>query len=310
MVNTRILEKRLGWGRHQPGSDAAEQSGGGTVVPLPESRGIGHAPLLQGRVAATRGGAESLPVPRQRTEALWLALPGVAESTEALPARHGSLHSMDASSAAAAALDALRAKLLHVIKDRRWRRVGVTAPLRESGATFVAAGLAASLARLASLRVVLLDMDLDAPSLAERLELPAPPHFADVLRGEASPDAQLQRIGHNLAIMTNDAPLPDAAELVHGAGLETMMRSLAAALMPDLIIVDLPPLRDDGNALAMLQSLDTVLLVADGTRNTARDITQAEAMLEGTVPLLGIVLNKSEDFVKPASRRTQRPGWR
>ncbi len=310
MVNTRILEKRLGWGRQHSGADAEGPSGDEKAISMPEARGIGHDPLLQGRVAATRSLAEALPAARQGAEAFWQSLPCVADSADMLRARRGALHSMDANSVAAAALDTLRAKLLQVVRERRWRRVGVTAPQRDSGATFVAAGLAASLARLASMRVVLLDMDLDAPSLAERLELPAPPHFSDVLRGAEPPEAQLQRIGQNLAIMTNDAPLPDSAELVHGAGLDNMMRSLTVALAPDLIIVDLPPLRDDGTVQAMLRSLDTVLLVADGTRNTARDITEAEGMLEGTVPLLGIVLNKSEDSVRPASRRVQRRGRR
>lgn len=301
MVNTRILEERLGWGRGEkrPASDNLTEAE--KVVQLPEMRSIGHEPLLQGRVAATRSAS---PQGMQRSDAdtIWQAMPRAATSIDSLRARRGALHAMDKDSAAAVMIDQLRGQLLRVVKARRWRLIGITSPQRGSGSTFVATGLAASVARIASMRVLLLDMDLTAPSLAKRLDLPPSPHFSDVLEGAEPPETLLQRIGDNLAVMANDAPVANASELVLGRTIDTMLQGLAATTTPDLILVDLPPLREAGIASALLPRLDAVLLVADGTRTTARDITESERMLDNQVPLMGVVLNKSEDRIERRRR--------
>ena len=39
--------------------------------------------------------------------------------------------------------------------------------------------------------------------------------------------------------------------------------------------------------------LDGVLLISDGTQTMARHLRECERMLEGQVPLLGIVLNRA-----------------
>ncbi|MCC6000242.1 MAG: CpsD/CapB family tyrosine-protein kinase [Pararhodobacter sp.] len=310
MVNTRILEERLGWGRspdgtaRSAGAPGQQDTEAENVLHLPEMRSIAHDPLLQGRVSASTRSVARHPAQRGTAEEAWQALPLAAAGVEHLRARRGALHAMDRNSIAAAELDKLRTQLLQVTKARRWRRIGVTAPQRGSGATFVAAGLAASVARIADMRVALLDMDLDAPSLAARLEVPAPPHFADVMTGLQPPTAQMQRLGDNLAVMSGGSAVPNAAELVLGNTIDTMLQDMNSLLAPDMIVLDLPPLLEGGIARALLPHLDTVLLVADGTRNTARDISECEQLLEGQVPLLGVVLNKSEDKagIRPARR--------
>ena len=44
---------------------------------------------------------------------------------------------------------------------------------------------------------------------------------------------------------------------------------------------------------AFLPQLDGVLLISDGTQTMARHLRECERMLEGQVPLLGIVLNRA-----------------
>ena len=70
-------------------------------------------------------------------------------------------------------------------------------------------------------------------------------------------------------------------------------RKWAKENTPDVVILDLPPLLDDAVMMALMPQLDAVLLVADGLNSTARDILECERILEGQLPLLGIVLNKS-----------------
>ncbi|MCC5986621.1 MAG: CpsD/CapB family tyrosine-protein kinase [Pararhodobacter sp.] len=292
MVNTRILEERLGWQQRQEG-DEAESSA--RVVPLPEPRGMAHAPMLQGRVGGRAATGVLPPARREAVAQAWAALPKLAESTDQLPARHGALHSIDRRGEAAAALDRLRSQLMPALQEHGWRRIGVCAPHRGGGATFVAAGLAASIARLDYMRVLLADMDLAAPRLATNLELAAPPGLGELVAGALPPEAVLRRIGDNLALMLNDRALDNAGDIAQSPALANMLRRLLDTLAPDVLLMDMPPLLESGVSTALLGQLDAVLLVADGTRSQARDITDSEALLEGRAPLLGVVLNKSED---------------
>jgi protein-tyrosine kinase len=285
MVNTRILEQHLGWRR---GDDDDDDS-----VPTPQNRQIGHEPLLRGRVRAgstsNRGGMR-----RPEAVAFWAELADIAARPNTLAAAQGRLHALDRSTAAAAALDQMRMQLLRALRDRGWRRVGVTSPSHGCGRSFIAAGLAASLAGLDYLKVLLLDLDLENPGLSRMLN-PGAPSLEALLDGEGEASTHLVRMGANLAIAGNGTPVPNAADYAQNADFARGLRALVDETSPDVVIADLPPLL--GNALCpvLLDQLDAVLLVADGTQSTARAIADCERMLDGQVPLLGVILNKSED---------------
>lgn len=298
MVNTRILEQRAGWRRADPGSGDAP-------------RGLQHEPLLQGRITSGQRdplpGAAGLGPPRGRLsraviEDTWAALDPVADSLEAAVARVGGLPPIDRLAAAGAALDQLRSQMLRVATAQGWRRIGISAPRRGSGSSFLALGLAASVARLDYLRLALIDLDLSRPTLHRHLGLTAPAALEPMLRGQVPPLTSIARVGTNLALLLNPAPVPAAAELLHAPEAILALRGLADALQPDLIVLDMPPLLGDPAAQAALPQVDAVLLVADGTRTTAREIAECERLLDGQVPLLGVVLNKSEDRPAPGLR--------
>ena len=292
MVNTRILEQRLRWSQPRDSEDGDE----GTVVALPEPRGMSHAPMLQGRIEKSVVSVDNLQTKRADDVAkAWDSLPKVVDSVEQLRARRGALHSIDRRSEAAPALDRLRARLLPALQEHGWSRIGVCAPRLGGGATFVAAGLAASIARLRDRRVLLADMDLAAPTLARRFDLGAQPGLAALIAGDIALDGALCRIGSNMALLMHDRPVDDAGAVAQSRALDGTLRQLIETLAPDALIMDMPPLLESEVSTALLDHLDAVLVVADGTRTVPRDITECEALLEGRVPLLGVVLNKSED---------------
>ncbi|WP_370222543.1 CpsD/CapB family tyrosine-protein kinase [Pararhodobacter marinus] len=292
MVNTRILEERLGWRATEDGE-----------APTPPSRAIGHQPMLQGRVdSATRGRGRRVGPSRlnRKTEAeeAWATIPVILDDPDRLAAR-GHAPSIARGSAAAAAMDQLRTQILRVIDDKGLRRIGITSPSRGAGRSFVAAGLAASIARLDAMRVMLIDSDLEYPGLADLLDLDAPGPLEAVLSEQIAPEAQLRRVGDTdqggLALALNSAPVVQAAERMMMPEAILALRAMIDCVAPDVVIHDLPPLLNDPVAPALLSQLDAVLLVADGKRSTAQDVLECERVLEGQVPLLGVVLNKSED---------------
>jgi len=285
MINTRILEQRLGW-RAPVGSDGAEQ---------PENRPLRHEALLQGRIRTAPGR------PRQRradVEAAWAALPMVAPSAAALDPPRKRLSALDRHSVAGSALDELRTQMLRVVQGNGWRRIGITSPTRGCGRSFISSGLAASVARLENLRVLLLDMDLAAPGLAHVLGVTARGSISDNLVADRPIEEWVQRIGDNLALALNDTTIDNGADLVQNPDLLLGLRALIDTLAPDLVIHDMPPLLNNGAATAFLPQLDAVLLVTDGTRTMASEVAECERLLDGQAPLLGVILNKSDDTKK------------
>lgn len=289
MVNTRILEQRLGW-RIEDGDQ-----------PPPGAIGA-HRPLLQGRVEAAQRTMTARTTRRGASEDLWARIP-VAELTLSQLAGGEGIPAIDRASVTGAAMDRLRTQVSRVLAEKGWRRIGITSPQRRAGRSFVAAALAASLARLESLRVLLIDADLESPGLAELLGIDATGSFDDILVGAASPEAALLRVGTTLALALNAEPVNEATERMLSPDSILAFRAMVDCVAPDVVIHDLPPLINDTLTQALLSQLDAVLLVADGTRTTAADILACERMLDGQVPLLGVILNKSEDTAPRGTRR-------
>lgn len=259
--------------------------------------------MLQGRVST---GVRRLGGGRvhRRSEAdeAWEDLPMLFEDLSLLGER-GSAPSIARGSVAGLAMDQLRTQILRVIDDKGLRRIGVTSATRGAGRSFVSAGLAASIARLETLRVLLIDADMEDPGLAHLLHLEAPGPLDAVLSGHAAPASQLRRVGYELALALNAAPVPQAGERMMTPEAILAYRGMIDVIAPDVVIQDLPPLLNDTVSPALLSQLDAVLLVSDGTRTTAHEVLECERMLEGQVPLLGIVLNKSEDRDPRRARR-------
>lgn len=194
----------------------------------------------------------------------------------------------------AAAFDVLRTRLMGALRQRGWKRVGITSPTRGCGKTFTSLNLALSLSRMPDRRTVLLDMDLRLPALAARLELSDVGAMRDMLSGTVAPAQHLRRLGDNLALGLSDGAAPDAAELLQSTRTRQVLDEIQTTLAPDLILCDLPPALSVDDVTALLPRLDTVLLVVDGTRTVTREIAECERLMEGQLPLLGVVLNKAE----------------
>ena len=297
MVNTRILQQGL-----RPRSGEVEPAVPAEVAP----RALRHDPILQGRVSnprasgQRRGAAVGQTMPRNPAVQAELAdlragLPQIADSLEIAAQQCGRVPAFDRTTATGMALDQLRSQLLRVTGEKGWRRLGIAAPRREAGSSFITLGLTASIARLDYLRLVMIDMDLSRPSLHTHLGLAAPGPLEELLAAGLPAIELVHRIGAGLAVVLNDTPVTAASELLYSPDTIARLRELDEALKPDMTLLDLPPLLSDPAAQAGLAQVDAVLLVADGTETTARDVNECERLLRDQVPLLGVVLNKSED---------------
>ena len=196
-------------------------------------------------------------------------------------------------SAAARAFDLLRTRLRQTTLEHRWVNIAVTAPTSGCGNSFSATNLALSLSRVPGSRTVLMDMNMRNPGLARAFDMQAPGAMSDLLSGRADLGKGMLRVSDTLALGLNDQPEVNAAEILQdSATAETLLR-LRASLQPEIVLYDMPPMLEHDDLSAFLPQLDGVLLISDGTQTMARHLRECERMLEGQVPLLGIVLNRA-----------------
>lgn len=275
---------------------------------LAEARGPDPAPPLPGSVlpgtasdpvAAEPPADPAAGLAAERPAAAWAALrafspdPGHLDRHLVVTARR--------TDPAHAAFDVLRTKAVAALRERGWRRVGVTSPTKGCGKSFTALNLAVTLSRYDDRRTVLLDLDLRLPSLARRLGVEQPGAIGDMLRGLVPPEAHLLRmgenslrIGPNLAFGLNDRREAYAAELFHEACTGAALARIDALLAPDIVLIDLPPVLAQDDVIALGPNLDCVLMVAAGGETTPRHLKEAVRRLGDDLPVLGVVLNKAE----------------
>ncbi|MGA0541408.1 CpsD/CapB family tyrosine-protein kinase [Neotabrizicola sp. VNH66] len=191
--------------------------------------------------------------------------------------------------------DMLRTRVLQAMAKHGWSRLAVTSPGPGCGKSFVAANLALALARLPSCRTVLLDMDLRNPGLAPLFGQTETAPLLEFLTGEQPLESHFRRLGRNLALGLNGAPVTLAAETLQDPECIAALSALREMLEPDLMIFDTTPALARDDMMALAPQVDAVLLVTDGTETTPAEVTECERMFEGRVPLLGVILNRAQD---------------
>lgn len=190
--------------------------------------------------------------------------------------------------------DLLRTLMADTIEEHGILRLGVTAPTRGSGTSFIAANLALAMARRPSSRVVLADMNLRRPGLARMFGANPPAPLSDVLTGGAPAAGHLRLFGNNLALLLNSKNVESSAEMLQEPATAHALREMRQQFLPTLEIYDLPPVLGRDDLLSFLPQLDGVVLVADGTRNTNQQVREAEDLLTGRTRLVAVVLNRGE----------------
>ncbi|MBZ0129774.1 MAG: CpsD/CapB family tyrosine-protein kinase [Rhodobacteraceae bacterium] len=223
---------------------------------------------------------------------IWAGLTGARISTQQL--NRSKVISAMRKDPSHVAIDMLRTRLLQAMQEHGWRRVGITSATKGCGKTFVASNLAVAMARGESRRVVLIDMDLRNPGLAQVFGVPSPPRLRDYLGGYQLAEEYFLKVGQNLVLGLNSTIESGASELLLETMTAEVLAEMCSLFRPDVVIYDLPSALDHDDVIAFLPQLDGMLLVVGGGETTADEVREVERMLGDTVPLIGVVLNKGE----------------
>ena len=166
--------------------------------------------------------------------------------------------------AAAEAYKLLRTKLQFSFADESsCRIIGVCSSLTGEGKSLSAVNLAYSTSLLGK-RVLLIDCDMRRPSLSEKLPIRKAPGLSDFLAGQSPADNLIQLCGlrddeRAFHVISSGRTPPNPMELLSSERMGRMLARLRESY--DYIILDLPPVGEVGDALAIAKRTDGMLMV-------------------------------------------------
>ena len=197
--------------------------------------------------------------------------------------------------AAAEAYKLLRTKLLFSFADEKACRViGVSSALTGEGKSLSAVNLAYTMSQL-NHRVLLVDCDMRRPSVAAKLPVQKSPGLSDFLTGQIQADKLIQLCGlkediHAFHVVSAGRNPPNPMELLSSARMAKMIDRLRHNY--DYIILDLPPVGEVGDALAVAKLTDGMLLVVRQNYCNRLALNAAVRQFEFVdTKMLGVVYN-------------------
>lgn len=218
-----------------------------------------------------------------------------------------SLMGKDMNFAAAEAYKLLRTKLQFAFADESDSHViGISSSLSGEGKSLSAINLAYSLSQLGK-RVVLIDCDMRRPTLAEKLKIQKKPGLSNFLTGQCRIEELIQfcniRGDENAfrVIAAGQNP-PNPIELLSSERMTKFLMGLRKIC--DYVILDLPPVGEVSDALAVAGNTDGVLLVVRQDQCEKSILADTVRQFEFVdAKILGVVYNCAEESTGKYNKR-------
>lgn len=182
--------------------------------------------------------------------------------------------------------------------------LGVTSCFPGEGVTTIAAGLAEEAAGCGKRRVLLADFCLNRPGLHRTLDLERSPGVCEVLAGKVEAAQCVQESGaENLFLLSAGELASHPSGTDDATAIAALVQNLKESF--DLVVLDLPPVREESSTLRLAGLLDGVILVVEAERVRWEIAHQMQEQLRQTgAKLLGAVLNKCPRHVPDWLYRT------
>lgn len=193
--------------------------------------------------------------------------------------------------------DMLRTQVLQSMDRQGWQFLAVTSPTAGCGKTVTSINLALSIARQSERSVLLVDMDLPRPQIANYLGLKSQKGLLDVLEGrETLPDVLVNaRVsGHELLVLPVEESTVHSSELVASRAMRTTLQDIKTNFPSRTVIFDLPPALSSDDVIAFLPQVDCTLLVAAVGVSTQQEIKECNRLLQAS-QVVRVVLNKAPE---------------
>ena len=190
----------------------------------------------------------------------------------------------------------LRTQVLQRARAHSVGTIGVVSAINGEGKTLTAINLALSLAAEPNQTVLLLDLDLRRPTVAQLLGLEASCGLETWFGGDDPTKNVCYALEgvERLYVLPTLAPVAGSSEALAGLGTRRLLNELQDRDSGRLLIIDLPPVLLSDDALMVAPLLDAVVLVVDERRTKREDVTRVIELL-GNTRIIGTVLNRSSE---------------
>jgi Mrp family chromosome partitioning ATPase len=182
------------------------------------------------------------------------------------------------------------------MRTNEWQTLIVTGAGPGEGKTLTACNLAVSVSNDVNQSVILVDLDLQRPSLASYFGLDVKASIGDYLTGQAQLDdivyspAGMER----LVIIPNRESVSNSSDLLASPRMRALLDWLKTQGPDTISIFDMPPVLACDDVLAFSPYVDAILMVvAEGT--TDRNALARTMEMMGDRNLLGVVLNQTRE---------------
>ncbi|CAH0993304.1 hypothetical protein SIN8267_03452 [Sinobacterium norvegicum] len=187
----------------------------------------------------------------------------------------------------------LRTILLKEFRERKVNNLAIVSADNSAGKTLTAINLAIALSKEVNQTVLLVDLDLQSPSVASTLGLEIEYGISDLLNNEVSVDKVLINPGlERLVILPAKKVEGNTSEILSSPRMRSLMQEIEQRYPERIVIYDLPPLLNDDDALVIAERVGSTLLVIEEGRTTPENLERSLLLLDKT-SLIGTILNKA-----------------
>jgi ATPases involved in chromosome partitioning len=188
----------------------------------------------------------------------------------------------------------LRTQVTHRVREKGWNVIGVTSPGKLEGKTLTAVNLAISLAMDVTQSVLLVDANLQNPTIQDVFDLGPCGGLADFLLDDVPIEDLLIHPGiGRFVLLPGGRSVPHSAEALTSPKMIALVDEFKHRYQSRMIMFDLPPLLHTSDVLAFAPYIDALLLVVEEGRTKAEDVERALSLVKQSIPVLGTVLNKA-----------------
>jgi protein-tyrosine kinase len=190
--------------------------------------------------------------------------------------------------------DMMRTQVLKEMDDNAWQFLTVTSATAGCGKTVTACNLALSIGRLAERSVLLVDMDLKKPKVAEYLGIRSNKGLFSILEGKTTPAGVMVEatVGRSkVLVLPGEVCKSGASEWMASQTMATLLQTIKREFRSRIVIFDMPPMLTGDDVISVLPQMEAVLLVAGIGSTSVSDIKECHKHLK-TTPVVRVVVNR------------------
>jgi protein-tyrosine kinase len=186
----------------------------------------------------------------------------------------------------------LRSQVLEILRRNHWRSLAVTSARERAGKTLTCVNLAICISQEINQTVLLVDLDLKKPDVANTMGVEVGKGIMDhLLHGEP-----IERIMFNpgyprLVVIPGTPQTHYVSEMLSSPQMKTFLSDILHRYDDRIVIFDLPPLLRNDDAMVFIPNADACLYVVEDGVSRPDDMEHCFQLLRHT-KVIGTVLNK------------------